>query len=76
MINFPSFIVAILTSLFTFYWNNRHFDRGTRQGVNPAEIISGQKSESDWVELILDKFPFEKLHRRSKPSEQKENQAA
>ena len=54
-------------SLFTFYWNHRQFERGKRQGMSPIEIISGQKSECDWVDMILEKFPFERLHCKSKP---------
>ena len=54
-------------SLFTFYWNNRQFERGKRKGMSPIEISLGHKSESDWVDLILANFPFEKLHRSPKP---------
>ena len=54
-------------SLFIFYWNHRRFERGKRQGMSPIEIISGQKSECDWVDMILEKFPFERLHYKSKP---------
>lgn len=57
-------------SLFTFYWNNRHFARGKRKGLSPIEIISGQKSECDWVDMILEKFPFDRLHCKSKPTPQ------
>jgi|GEM_PF-6340622 len=53
-------------SLFTFFWNNRRFARGKRKGVSPVEIISGQKSESDWVDIILSRFPFDRLHLGSK----------
>ena len=53
-------------SLFTFFWNNRRFARGKRKGVGPVEIISGQKSESDWVDIILSRFPFDRLHLGSK----------
>jgi hypothetical protein len=51
--------------LFTFYWNNRKFPRGKRMGLSPIEILSAQKSEIDWVDLILEKFPFDRLHRMS-----------
>jgi len=54
-------------SLFTFYWNNRKFPRGKRKGASPMEILSGGRSELDWVDLIVQKFPFEKLHRSPIP---------
>jgi hypothetical protein len=54
--------------LFTFYWNNRKFPRGTRKGMSPIEILSAQKSELDWVDLLLTKFPFDKLHRNPTPT--------
>ncbi|MDQ3232339.1 MAG: hypothetical protein M3Q07_11000, partial [Pseudobdellovibrionaceae bacterium] len=47
---------------FTFYWNNRKFPRGKRKGSSPIEILSAQKSDVDWVDLLLEKFPFNKLH--------------
>lgn len=40
-------------SLFTFYWNNRKFSRGKRKGSSPIEILSAQKSELDWMDLLL-----------------------
>lgn len=56
--------------LFTFYWNNRKFQRGKRMGLSPVEILSAQKSEIDWVDLILEKFPFDKLHHMPTPTAQ------
>lgn len=55
-------------SLFTFYWNNRKFSRGKRKGMSPIEILSAQKSELDWMDLLLKKFPFDKLHRDPTPT--------
>ncbi len=54
--------------LFTFYWNNRKFPRGKRKGRSPIEILSAQKSEVDWVDLLLEKFPFDKLRRNPTPT--------
>lgn len=59
--------------LFTFFWNHRQFARGKRKGVSPMEIISGQTSDSDWVEMVLEKFPFERLHAYPKPTLQTKN---
>jgi hypothetical protein len=36
--------------------------------MSPIEILSAQKSELDWVDLLLTKFPFDKLHRNPTPT--------
>jgi predicted DNA-binding protein YlxM (UPF0122 family) len=46
--------------LFTFYWNNREFERGKRAKQSPMEIHSGEKSRN-WIDRIVENFPFEKL---------------
>jgi hypothetical protein len=51
--------------IFTFYWNHRTYKRGKRRGLKPREILTGDHFEKDWVEVLLDEYPFEKT---SKPS--------
>ena len=46
--------------LFTFYWNNREFERGKRAKQSPMEIHSGEKSRN-WIDRIVENFPFDKL---------------
>ena len=46
--------------LFTFFWNNREFERGKRAKQSPMEIHSGEKSRN-WIDRIVEHFPFEKL---------------
>jgi len=47
--------------LFTYFWNHRKFARGLRKDCSPNEILSGQKSKGDWVDKLLENFPFERL---------------
>lgn len=47
--------------LFSFYWNFRVFERGKRKGYAPIEILLGGKLKTDWLDLILEKFPYEKV---------------
>ena len=49
--------------LFTFYWNFRRFKRGKRRNYAPVELMTGKTLQGDWLELILDRFPYEKLRK-------------
>jgi len=50
-------------SIFTHFWNHRKFARGKRAGKSPAEFISGRREDADWVDLILERFPFDRLNK-------------
>ena len=50
-------------SIFTHFWNHRRFARGKRAGKSPAELISGRRDHADWVDLILERFPFDRLNK-------------
>jgi len=41
-------------NLFAFYHNHRRFLDGKRKGKTPMEILTGQKQEKDWIELLTD----------------------
>lgn len=51
-------------SLFTFYWNNRVFQRGKRKGHSPCELVSQKElvNKQKWFEPILKDFPYHKIH--------------
>ena len=38
-----------------FYHNHRVFKRGKRQGQAPVEILTGQKLQKSWIDLLMDK---------------------
>jgi hypothetical protein len=44
--------------IFTFYWNHRTFLRGKRKGLKPREILTGQDFEKDWLDVLLEDYPF------------------
>jgi hypothetical protein len=46
--------------LFTFYWNYRTFKRGKRKNLKPIEIITSKAYDKDWIEALLDDYPFKK----------------
>jgi len=47
--------------IFNLYWNFHKLTRGKRAGFAPIELLTGEKMESDWLELILKRFPYHKL---------------
>lgn len=57
--------------LFVFYWNNRRFTRGKRKGLKPKEILTGKHFEGDWIDLIIEDWPKEKLKTPEKNQELK-----
>ena len=54
-----------LCPILTVYWNNRVPKRGKRKGSSPLDHLTladvFQKSESKWIDLIMERFPFEKF---------------
>jgi tetratricopeptide (TPR) repeat protein len=40
-------------NLFMAYHNHRRFKAGERKGKTPFEILTGEKQEKDWLELML-----------------------
>lgn len=47
--------------LFSFYWNFRVLRRGKRKGFAPIELLKGKKLAKSWLDLIAERFPYEKL---------------
>ena len=41
-------------NLFAFYHNHRVYNDGKRKGKSPMEILTKQKLEKDWIELLID----------------------
>ena len=40
--------------LFAFYHNHRRYKAGKRKGKTPMEILTGEKQEKDWIEILTD----------------------
>ena len=47
--------------LFTYYWNNKSRERGKRAGHVPLELLNSKKACGDWLNTIVEQFPFEKI---------------
>lgn len=45
-----------LLNLVKFYHNHRVFKRGKRKGKSPIELLTGQKLEQTWIDLLMDKI--------------------
>lgn len=41
-------------NLFAFYHNHRVYNDGKRKGKSPMEILTKQKPEKNWIELLID----------------------
>jgi len=41
-------------NLIMFYHNHRRYKDGKRKGKTPTEILTGEKQEKDWIELLFD----------------------
>ena len=41
-------------NLFAFYHNHRRYVQGKRKGKTPMEILTHQKQEKDWIELLTE----------------------
>lgn len=44
-----------LLNLIMFYHNNRRYRGGKRKGKTPLEILTGNKQEKDWIQLLFEK---------------------
>lgn len=49
-----------LLNLIMFYHNNRRYHGGKRKGKTPLQILTGNKPEKDWIQLLFEKV--EKKH--------------
>jgi len=43
-------------NLFAFYHNHRVYQRGKRAGKRPIEILTGEKLDKDWIELLMERI--------------------
>ena len=41
-------------NLFAFYHNHRQYKAGKRKGKTPMEILSGERQDKGWIELLTD----------------------
>ncbi|MBA7541087.1 hypothetical protein ES705_33394 [subsurface metagenome] len=48
-----------MLNLFMFYHNHRRYVAGKRKGKTPIEIFTGRKQEQDWLELLIEKVPWD-----------------
>jgi len=46
-------------NLFMFYHNHRRYVAGKRKGKTPIEILMGRKQEKDWLDLLIEKVPWD-----------------
>ena len=44
-----------LLNLIMFYHNNRRYNGGKRKGKTPLEILTGNKYQKDWIQLLSEK---------------------
>ena len=44
-----------------FYHNHRRYVDGKRKGKTPIEILTGIKQEKDWLELLMEKVPWDQF---------------
>jgi len=42
-------------NLIKFYHNHRRYVQGKRKGSTPMELLTGEKQEKDWLDLMLEK---------------------
>ena len=45
-----------LLNLIMFYHNNRRYNGGKRKGKTPLEILTGNKQQKDWIELLFEEI--------------------
>jgi len=48
-----------MLNLFMHYHNHRRYVAGKRKGKTPMEILTGKTQEKDWLELLIEKVPWE-----------------
>jgi len=45
-----------MLNLIMFYHNNRIYKAGKRKGTSPMELLTGEKQNKDWLELLMEKY--------------------
>ncbi|MFH1733382.1 MAG: hypothetical protein ABIE92_01625 [bacterium] len=48
-----------MLTLFMHYHNHRRYIAGKRKGKTPMEILTGKTQQKDWLELLVEKVPWE-----------------
>jgi len=48
-----------MLNLFMHYHNHRRYVAGKRKGKTPMEILTGKPQHKDWLELLMEKVPWE-----------------
>ena len=48
-----------MLNLFMHYHNHRRYAAGKRKGKTPMEIFTGKTQDKDWLELLIEKVPWE-----------------
>ena len=48
-----------MLNLFMHYHNHRRYVAGKRKGKTPMEILTGKTQDVDWLELLMEKVPWE-----------------
>lgn len=51
--------------LFTYFWNHRRNKRGKRAGLKPVEVLAGHMIDGDWVDAIIERYPFRSKRKAS-----------
>ena len=54
-------ITQSFLNLFMFYHNHRRYVDGKRKGKTPIEILTARKQEKDWLELLIEKVPWDQF---------------
>jgi len=48
-----------MLNLFMHYHNHRRYSAGKRKGKTPMELLTGKTQGKDWLELLIEKVPWE-----------------
>jgi len=48
-----------MLNLIMDYHNHRRYVAGKRKGKTPIEILTNKKQDKDWLELLLEKVPWD-----------------
>ena len=48
-----------MLNLFMHFHNHRRYAAGKRKGKTPMEILTGKRQDKDWLELLVEKVPWE-----------------
>ncbi len=57
-----------MLNLFMHYHNHRRSVAGKRKGKTPMEILTGKTQDKDWLELLMEKVPWQQQSRLLKPA--------